>query len=134
MTDAIRVEGLTELVNGFKKADRGLASEVRSALRDSGEVVRTDAQGRASREIRNIGEVWPRMRLGISGSNIVYVVPRTRRSKGTPRRNLGKLLIDRAMDPALAENIHVVEHDLEAALENLNQNAGLIRSLHSLGA
>ncbi len=131
MVAAIEVEGLTELVNGFKQADRGLGREVREALRDSGEVVRTDAQGRAAREIRNIGEIWPRMRLGITGGNIVYVVPKTRRGRGTPRPNLGRLLIH-SMQEALDENIHVIERDLEAALENLNQNAGLIRSLHNL--
>ncbi len=132
MTEAIKIEGLTELINGFKKADAGLGREVRGALRDSGEVVRADAQGRARREIRNIGEVWPRMRLGITSGNVVYVVPKTKRSKATRRANLGKLLMDRALDPALAENIDVVERDLEAALENVNQNAGLTKSLHNL--
>ena len=141
MTDAIVVEGLTELIRAFDKADRGLGREVRSALGDAGEVVRVSAQQRASSQIRNIGEIWPRMRLGVTTSE-AYVVPKTRRAPGHGpkygppwnRPNLGLLLIDRALDPALEANIHRVEHDLEDALDNLNQNAGLVSSLHNLGA
>lgn len=127
----VRVEGLTELLAGFRKADAGLAREVQAGLRDVGNVVRLDAQGRATRNIRNIGQQWPLMRLGSTMSS-VYIVPKQRRRGGTSRPNLGILLLERAMIPAAEENKTVVEKALEATLDDLNANAGLISKLHAM--
>ncbi len=131
-TGAIRVEGLTELVDGFKHADRELGREVRGALKDTGEVVKVDAQGRAAHNIRNMTPQWSRMRLGITGGNIVYVVPGSRRRPGGSRRpNLAGLL-GAQMQAAADANRALVAVEVEKALLNLHQNAGLIKSLHNI--
>ncbi len=131
---AVRVEGLTELIESFYKADRGLAKEVRGELKDAGEVVRADGQGRAARTIHVSRSHWEEMRLGITAANVVYVVPKHRGRGGSSRRkNLAVLLMDRALEPALEANREKVVKAVEDAVNNVNQNAGLIRSLHILG-
>ncbi len=131
-TGAIEVEGLTALVDGFKKADRELGREIQHALRDSGEIVKVDAQARVESHIRNITPQWERMRLGISGNNIVYIVPGARRRPGSSRRpNLANLL-GTQMQAAADANRAVVEAELVKAVENIHQNAGLLKSLHNI--
>ncbi len=136
--DAIRVEGLDELVKKFTYADKGLGREIRGAIRDAGEIVRVDAQERAVETIRNInyvgpnGQDWSRMRLGITGSAVVYIVPKSRRRGGSPRRRLGGLLVHRAMEPAAVANRSRVVKEIEDAIENLHQNAHLIGALHNI--
>ena len=128
---AVKIEGLTELIDGFKKADRALAKEIQGALKDAGEVVRVTAENRALNNIRNIGTTWDRMRLGVNSRNSVYIVPRSRRKGGRPRPNLGPLLLTE-MEEALAENIDTVKLEVTRAVENVNQNAGLIKTLHNI--
>jgi hypothetical protein len=130
--EVIKVTGLTELLNGFKKADAGLGREVRKSLIETGEIVKASAAQKAGSDIRNIGPKWSRMRLGMAGGSAVYVAIASRRSTGTPRPNLGGLLLDKAMLPAVDENKAIVEERLISELENLHQNAGLISSLHKL--
>ncbi len=142
MPAAVEVRGLTELVNGFKKADVGLAKEIRGALKDTGEVVRVDAERRMVGAFRNIheGDPWDRTRLGITGSNIVYIVPKSRRAAGHGPRvggrwnrpNYNTRGMSQAYVPALEENRATLLIEVEKALENLHQNAGLIKSLHNI--
>jgi hypothetical protein len=133
MAEAVRVEGLSELFRSFEEADRGLGREVKSALEDAGEVVRVAAQDRAASRIHNIGAGWDRMRIGIS-RDIVYIAPRQRgtRDPRLKRPKFGRLLVAEAMEPALQENREIVAKEVEDAIDNLNQNAGLLKNLHAL--
>lgn len=132
---AVQVEGLSDLIAAFARADAELAKEIRGALKDAGEAVRVDAQGRAAREIRNIGTIWPQMRLGVSRNDIVYIAPKQRRKSGHTREwarpNLGPLLL-REMDAAAKANMPLIEREVVNALENVHQNAGLTERLHNL--
>ncbi len=129
----IEVKGLNELIHSFAQADKGLGREVRDALKDAGEFVRVDAEHRALNEIRNITPTWARMRLGITGGAVVYIVPKSKRKYAQLRRpKFGQLLLSRAMEPAADENRARVVKELTDAVENLHQNAGLLKTLHNL--
>ncbi len=134
---AIKVTGLSELIQGFEKVDRELGKEVRRALRDAGDVVARDAHGRAVREIRHMTEPWSEFRLGMSQSDVsfvVYIVPRQRGVKSGPkvRHKFSGLMLDRAMNPALEENANEIRKELENAINDLHANAHLIAGLHSM--
>jgi hypothetical protein len=133
MIEAVRVEGLSELFRSFEQADKGLGREVRSALKDAGEIVQVAAQDKALAVHPAIGAGWSRMRLGIA-RDIVYIVPRSRgtRDPRLRRPKFGLLLLNDAMTPALADNRERVRKEVEDAINNLNQNAGLTKSLHGI--
>lgn len=131
----IRVTGLHEVTTGFMKADAGLGREVLGALKDVGEVVKVDAQGRAVEKISHLraGSPWAKMRLGVTHGDTVYIVPASRNSRSYWRRpKFGVRLLEDALIPAAEGNRNVVEKALLDALENLNQNAGLISRLHEM--
>lgn len=128
----VRVEGLTQLLRDLKEADAGLYREVRKTVIEVGEVVKDDAQERAGTEIRNIGPAWSQMRLGMSGGSVVYVAPRQRRKSGSPRPNLARLLLERAMVPAAEEGTPIIAEKMTDAINELHANAGLVDRLHAL--
>lgn len=121
----LRVEGLRELQRAFSVADKTLAKELRSRLRDVAEPVRAKAERLAVQEIRNIGIPWSRMRVGVTRS-LVYVAPvergvKTRGRTSRHRPNLADLLMGRAMSPALDANQGRVLHELEEVLDDVGR-------------
>lgn len=121
----IRVEGLRSLERAFRAADKELAGDLRDALQEAAAPVRRDAQALAASEIENIndGDPWASMRTGV-GRSIVYVAPvergvKTRGRESRHRPNLGNLLMDRALEPALEENRGEVEHRLGQMLDEV---------------
>lgn len=114
-TSAVKVRGLRDLQRAFRVADKVLQVELRDALRDAAEPVRRDAESLARSSIRNIGEAWPQMRVGVT-TRVVYVAPK-QRSRGRKRPNLAGLLAGRAMEPALERNRHDVEQRVGRALD-----------------
>lgn len=120
VTQPVRVEGLRQLSKAFKAADATLHKELKAALRQVAEPVKVDAEILAAERIRRIGFPWSRMRVGITQSS-VYVAPqergrRSRNNRAIRRPNLKPLLLDRAMEPALASNIPEIEAGLEEML------------------
>jgi hypothetical protein len=107
----------------FAKADRELRLGYRRSLRDVAEPVRLDAEGLAANSITRIGPRWYRMRTGVT-RNLIYVAPRQRgvKTRGLdPRRrpNLGNLLMDRAMEPALNQNEERIVDGAERLLDRV---------------
>lgn len=122
----IRVEGLTELQRAFKRADAKLHKELRGRLKDAADPVAVEAARLSHREIRNVveGDPWSRMRVGVTQTT-VYVAPKQRGVKGRGlghrrRPNLAPLLMDRAMQPALDNNIA----DVTRAVDDLLFDVG----------
>ena len=116
---AVVVKGLRDVNAAFAHTDRDLRLGWRAGMRHVAEPVRRDAQELAMDSIRRMPSSprWARMRVGVTRS-VVYVAPRQRgtRGRGPSRRpNLGNLLMDRAMEPALQRH----EHDTAAAFEQL---------------
>jgi hypothetical protein len=112
VADAIRVEGLAELQRAFTAADRALREDLRDALTEAAQPVRSDAQTLAATTIShmttNRTTDWTRMRTGIVAGTVVYVAPAERGSKGRGnqryRRRRFKDVLGPRMDFALARN------------------------------
>lgn len=112
----IRVKGATELEAAFLGLRREVVAELRPALREIAQPVRELAAEKALASIPNIGARWARMRVGVT-AKVVYIAPASRRSGGSPRKNLGPLLMDRAMQPALDESQDAIVAKLDALVE-----------------
>jgi len=125
-TGTVSVRGLAELNRALRRTDREVRLGVRSELREVAEPVRSQAEALAGSEIRRIGPVWQRMRVGVT-TNLVYVATKQRgvsgRGRGGRRRpNLAPLLMDRAMQPALDRNAGQIERDLGRTLDRIADN------------
>lgn len=118
-SSAIRVKGAAELERAFMQLRREVLAELKPALRTLAGPVRVDAERLAVQNIRNIGagwgdaQQWWEMRVGV-GAGVVYVAPKSHRRGGSPRPNLGGLLMDRAMQPALDQNQEKIVAGLDA--------------------
>jgi hypothetical protein len=119
----VHVRGLAEMNRAFKRADKDLAKDVRSKLRDVAEPVRSEAETRAAHEIRNIGPEWSQMRTGAT-TRVVYVAPRKRSRGGSRRPNFAQLLMDRAMQPALEANASEIEDAVGDVLDDICRHWG----------
>ena len=117
----IKVRGFTELHRALRNADKETRLGIRKVEREAAEPVRVEAQELAAREISHIGTEWAAMRTGIT-TKLVYVAPRRRRKKGTPRPNLAGLLMTKAMEPALDRHSEQIERSMEQALERMSDN------------
>jgi hypothetical protein len=113
---AIRVDGLRELQRACAASEREVRLGVRAKLREAAEPVKEEAERLGPQEISNLGPAWARMRVGVTTS-VVYVAPASRRRGGSPRRNLGGLLMNRVLQPALDAKKDEVERKLEEALD-----------------
>ncbi len=118
---AIKVRGFTELHRALRNADRDTRLGVRKAEREVAEPVRVEAQELAAREISHIGKEWAAMKIGIT-QKLVYVAPKQRRRRGTPRPNLAGLLLTKAMEPALERHRAQIERSMEQALDLMANN------------
>lgn len=123
MTQAVHVEGIRELTRAFALLGKGMEKGVPEALAAAADPVRFAAEGLAVSQIPRMTFPWSRMRVGVT-RHTAYVAPveRGRRSRNNPRirrPNLKPLLLDRALDPALAANVSRVERELRDALSDL---------------
>ena len=121
--EGVRIEGLAELNRAFRQLSTDSARELRGELLKAAEPVRAAAQTLAGQRITNIGPVWSGMKAGAT-SRYVYVSPKARRRGGSPRPNLGGLLMKRAMQPALAKEAPTVEGRLERLFNRLADRHG----------
>jgi hypothetical protein len=112
------LKGWSELRRSLRKVSREAAKEVDDELKHVAEPVRDDAERLARDEITNIGEKWSAMRIGARARG-VYVAPQSRRRGGSPRPNLGILLMKDALIPAVEQNERRIERGVEQALDRL---------------
>lgn len=120
---AVKVRGLRELQRDLKLMSADVSKDLRKELRLVADPVRSLAAEKAAGGISHIGARWPRMRVGVTG-RVVYVAPSTRRSVGSPRPNLGGLLMDKAMQPALDELSGEIVQRVEHMLDSLGTSHG----------
>lgn len=119
----VRVTGLRDLQRAFALVGPAAKKELRAALKEIGEPIARDAESLATARISRIGQAWPQMRVGVT-QNLVYVAPkqRGRLSRQNPARrrpNLFDLLMGRAMEPALDQNIPGAEAAVGRALDRV---------------
>lgn len=124
MASAVRVEGLRELNRALRTVSAGVRRDLRGQLRTAAEPARSEAQSLAFSQISNIGPVWGRMKIGVTTS-AVYIAPATRRQGGSPRPNLGGLLLRQAMIPAADDKQQEIRERLDDWIGGLISSAGL---------
>lgn len=112
--DTLIIDGLGAVQRAFRKAGKDVRKDLRDALRDSADPVKFSAQVLAITRISHMSAPWSEMRVGVT-SKLVYMVPkqRGRLTKRNPQRyrrpNMGQLLMDKAMEPALTANVGQIE-------------------------
>lgn len=116
----VKVDGLRELERAFARADKHVQQDMRDALAEAAAPVRNAAQALAANQLRP-GDPWAGMRVGVSRS-VAWVAPvergtRTRSPRSRPR--FGTFLMDRAMLPALEQNVHQVEQRVGKLLDEV---------------
>src|SRR5262245_4834528 len=119
----VRVTGLREMNAALRKLDRASAKAVRDEIKSAGEPVRREAEGMAVAHIRRIGPEWSQFRLGMT-SRDVYIAPRRRRRRGSPRPNLAVLLVERAMKPAAERHRQEIVQRVSRAMDILIRRFG----------
>lgn len=119
---AIHVKGLRELNRAFAQVSKELKKEMRNELREAAEPARAKAESLAVANISNIGGYWSRVRLGVTQKS-VYIVPKARRRGGSPRPNVGVLLLEQAYEPAVQESEPEIRDRLEGWLDDLAHKA-----------
>lgn len=125
MPGALAVEGLTELDRAFAQLGRDVKQGLRGELLKAAEPARSAAEQLARGEIPRIGGRWWQMRLGMTSKD-VYLAPKSRRRPGgSPRPNLGVLLLTRAMFPAAEQMEPLVAAQLEGWVGRVADAAGL---------
>jgi len=122
---AVRIEGLAELRTAFRVAGNAMDRDLDDALKSSADPVKSSAEANTSairnlREPRGDGISWRSMRVGIT-AHTVYVAPVNRGRRGRRRRNLFDLLMQRSLEPALAENRSRVEQEVKDAVRDMGR-------------
>ena len=125
---AIQVEGIHELQQSFGKYGKDLKKGLQRELAAVAEPVRFEASNLARSEIRKMTLGWSQMRVGVTAGTVVYVAPKKRGSKTGPqkRRNLGDLLMERALQPALEHNRAKIEAGVEKMLDVVAAENGFL--------
>jgi hypothetical protein len=114
------VLGMSGLQRALRFADREIGKDLRASLRDAAEPVRADAETLARSTIPRVGIPWSGMRIGVTRT-VVYVAPKKRGKNPNARLRRPRfkdLLLDRAMNPALARNESQIEGRVIATLNN----------------
>lgn len=120
---AVQVEGYRELMRSFALIQNELRTGLRGQIAEAVQPARDKAEGLAIGSIKNIGDRWSRMRIGIT-TTAVYLAPKARRRGGSPRPNLGPLLMKDSMLPAVEEALPAVRQRLEGWLDQLGEGQG----------
>jgi hypothetical protein len=119
----VQVEGYRELMRSFALISDELKLGLRYKLAEAASPAGARAAQYAYDRIRNMGERWSRMKIGVSAT-AVYLAPASRRRRGSPRPNLGPLLLKESMLPAATEQMPVVRENLDAWLTELGEGQG----------
>lgn len=126
MADAIRVEGLRELVRAYQVANREMAKDVRVAIEEAGEPIRQEAQQLVRSEISGMARSrvpWWTIRTGVERSSIGYIVPQQKGVSGRAGRlaqtkrgrpNLAPLIAEREERARDANTDRVVDEFTQA--------------------
>jgi hypothetical protein len=124
----IRIKGKAELEAAFMQLRRDVFVGLRPALVAVAEKVKTEAHAQAPSGISNIEDGtgnWSYFRLGTSAARqSVFVAPKARRSGGSPRPNLGGLLLV-VMQRALDAHQEEIGLELTAMIDAAEAKAGL---------
>ena len=119
MAEAIRVSGLSDVQRAFSKVDKALAKDLRTELRQAGDVVRDDATARfgriSARTAADFRTVVRRRGVAVE----------QRRGRTTGKRpDFGALQLREALEPALDAKQSAVVDQLDGMLDRIGRDAG----------
>lgn len=117
-SSGIHVQNLRQMNRALARADKQVKADARKIMKSVAEPVAGAAEQYAVTHIRNIGERWPLMRIGVT-QKAIYVVPKQRSKTGRKRPNLARLLAQRAMRPAEREYAPRYEQEFERAMDRM---------------
>jgi len=122
----IRMEGLRDLQVMAEVSESKIVAEIPERIRQAAEPIRVHAQDLASAKIRNITPAWQEIKLGTTLRS-VYVAPAAHRRRGShlTRPNLGRLLVTRALQPAVDEGLESVAAALQSLVDEVFAEQGL---------
>lgn len=119
MNTTVRVKGLRELQRSLSKVNKGVAKEVRDALKEAAEPVVSEAKAKLSAYPgASVGTIGPRVSV-----RSVFVTQRARKVSGL-RSDFGRLQMTDVLEPALEENRGQVLDEVEDALDRLGRSEG----------
>lgn len=116
VNNAIRVNGLTELVKAFRALDPKLKREMQKELRKIAEPAAMRAREKATAmrlSARTITGIRPGSRLGMA------VVRQSRKATTHKRADFGPLQMVRVLEPAAAETMPEARERLDAMLDRI---------------
>jgi hypothetical protein len=119
------VRGLTELNRAFVLAGTKLHKNKNQILRHYARPVERTAETLAMTQIDRMTLPWAQMRIG-STPEFVYVAPQQRGTRILSRKRpkFGRLLMRRAMEPALEANREQIARGLDELLARLEREWG----------
>lgn len=120
----VRFRGQRELERAFMQLRRDVLVGIKPALLEIGKVVAADAHSRAQSEIKNVGGPWSEFRIGATIQG-VYVAPKRRNRGGSPRRNMGGLLL-KVMEEAADAHRDEAWAKLNLLVDAASARSGLI--------
>lgn len=128
MPEAIEVQGYREVMRSFALISDKLRAGLRGEMAEAVQPAKTRAEKLAGSRIHNMLSPtalvdWWKMRIGITTA-AVYLAPGQRRNGGSPRPNLGPLLMNDAMLPAVEETLPEVRMKLDGWLDRLGEGQG----------
>ncbi len=116
----IQVRGLANVQRALRNAEKDTRLGIRNELREFAEPTRVTVESLAVARIPTVGLTWSRMRSGVTQRSI-FVVPRQRGSKNKTlkRTNFSRLMMDRAMQPALDQREPELVRDFNTMLNRV---------------
>lgn len=116
------VRGMREINRAFIQAGARFHKDKEIHLRAAARPVARDAETLAQASIRKIGVPWSQMRVGSTPVSL-YVAPVQRGSRVPmrKRRNLARLLLNRAMVPALNRNRSKIANQIDELLARMER-------------
>ncbi len=123
MAQGIQVRGLANVQRALRNAEKDTRLGIRKELREFAEPTRVTVESLAVSEIPNVGLAWTRMRVATTQRSI-FVVPRARSTKQQNRKrpHFSRLMMDRAMQPALDQHEPELVRDFNDMLERVARN------------
>lgn len=130
MAGAVALKGYRELATAFAKSDKDTKKGLPLVMRQVAEPIRRDATSLTRTKIRKMDDRWSQMRVGVTRT-LVYVAPKQRgiKTRGhDPRRrgagymkapDIGTMMMERGMEPALHRHEADVANAVERALDKL---------------
>ena len=125
MAATVYIKGLKELKRDFGRISKDLDRKLVKALQEAAQPAADKAESYALGRIRNMpgSPDWAGMRIGVARGG-VYLAPAARSRRRRSRPNLGPLLMDLAMGPAVEQEQAVIVERVGDLIDKIADSNG----------